>query len=92
MSAEAVVRAAALREAVGPLLPTAYHLLWAAIPLLVLVAAVVAVIAVVRRAGRTRRSVPGSKSERLAELDELLATGAISAAEHADARAAVLRS
>ena len=72
----------------GPLLPAGYALAWAGIALVVVLTAVVAVVLLVRAArARSGRAEP----ERLAELDALLAAGAVTPEEHAAARAAVLR-
>ncbi|GAB3606380.1 hypothetical protein GCM10027413_17890 [Conyzicola nivalis] len=54
-----------------------------------LILTVVFVLVVVGAVLRVRK--PRSKAERLAKLDSLLANGAISQAEHAEARAVILR-
>lgn len=73
---------------IGPLLPTTYDLAWALVALVVLLV-LAAVVVVLLRAVRESRC--RSTSERLAELDALLAAGAVTQLEHADARRAVLR-
>ncbi|MFK4482036.1 SHOCT domain-containing protein [Curtobacterium sp. AB7] len=81
----------ASEELHNPLIPPLYDIVWSVVMGLIVVAVVVTVWIAVVRSRRSQGAPRTLREQRLAELDDLHARGAITDDEHRSARAEALR-